>query len=420
MKFISINYLNIQSLLICLLPLAIIVGPFFADLIIVTSGIYIIYYSLNKKDFYYLLNPISIMFWIFCTYLIIRSIFSINPILSLESSLFYFRFGLFALAVWCILNNNKNFTKLFLYSLVITFSLTVLDGYLQFFSGKNILGYPYHYSRLTGFFGDEMVLGSYLARLFPLLFGLIILQYEGSKKSLLFIFILLILTDVIIFLSGEKTSFFLFILSTIIVICCANKFRALRIFAFMVSILIIIIFTFQFDNVKTKMLDDTLAETNILGDRPMVFTAGHEQIFTTAIKMFLDKPLFGHGPKLYREICSKPEYVVFLDDSKTSTACTTHPHNSYLQLLSETGIIGLIPILSLFIYLVYKFAQQLSRIIFLNEVRLLSDYQVCLLATLLISIWPLAPSMNFFNNWISIIYFLPIGFILHSFYGKKE
>ena len=70
-----------------------------------------------------------------------------------------------------------------------------------------------------------------------------------------------ILTDVIIFLSGEKTSFFLFILSTIIIICCANKFRALRIFAFMVSILIIIIFTFQFDNVKTKMLDDTLAET---------------------------------------------------------------------------------------------------------------------------------------------------------------
>ena len=121
--------------------------------------------------------------------------------------------------------------------------------------------------------------------------SLIILQYEGSKKSLLFIFILLILTDVIIFLSGEKTSFFLFILSTIIIICCANKFRALRIFAFMVSILIIIIFTFQFDNVKTKMLDDTLAETNILGDRPMVFTAGHEQIFTTAIKMFLDKPL---------------------------------------------------------------------------------------------------------------------------------
>ena len=145
-------------------------GTLFADLIIVTSGIYIIYYSLNKKDFYYLLNPISIMFWIFCTYLIIRSIFSINPILSLESSLFYFRFGLFALAVWCILNNNKNFTKLFLYSLVITFSLTVLDGYLQFFSGKNILGYPYHYSRLTGFFGDEMVLWVVICKAFPSLF----------------------------------------------------------------------------------------------------------------------------------------------------------------------------------------------------------------------------------------------------------
>ena len=52
--------------------------------------------------------------------------------------------------------------------------------------------------------------------------------------------------------------------------------------------------------------------------------------------------------------------------------------------------------------------------------RYLTDFQVCLYAAVCISIWPLIPSMNFFNNWIIIIYYLPIGFILHSHLAKNK
>ena len=51
---------------------------------------------------------------------------------------------------------------------------------------------------------------------------------------------------------------------------------------------------------------------------------------------------------------------------------------------------------------------------------MLTDYQVCLLVSLFVTLWPLAPSMNFFGNWVSAIYFLPAGFILHSFNNKDE
>lgn len=84
----------------------------------------------------------------------------------------------------------------------------------------------------------------------------------------------------------------------------------------------------------------------------------------------------------------------------------------YVQLLAETGIIGFLFLLSLFGYVVYCAFRELQSIV-LKKKRYLTDYQVCLLAGILISVWPFSPNGNFFNNWLAIIYSLPIGFYLH-------
>ena len=41
-----------------------------------------------------------------------------------------------------------------------------------------------------------------------------------------------------------------------------------------------------------------------------------------------------------------------------------------------------------------------------------SNYQVFIISAIVISIWPLAPSGNIFNNWLSIIYYLSIPLLL--------
>ena len=96
-----------------------------------------------------------------------------------------------------------------------------------------------------------------------------------------------------------------------------------------------------------------------------------------------------------------------------------HPHNFYVQLLAETGLIGFIFLLSAFVYVIYTALRQLKSII-LKKKRPITDYQVCLLAGLLISVWPLTPNGNFFNNWLMIVYSLPVGFYLQSVFSKRK
>ena len=88
--------------------------------------------------------------------------------------MFYFRFGLFSLSIWYILNNNKNFINFFFFFLFLAFILIIFDSFYQYFNGKNIIGIPYTGGRVSSFFGEEKILGSFLSRLFPIFFGLLI------------------------------------------------------------------------------------------------------------------------------------------------------------------------------------------------------------------------------------------------------
>ena len=91
------------SFLICLLPILLITGPFLPDLAVCLSSILFLYLLLKNREIEFLYNKLNIFFLIFCIYLIIFSLNADNIYLSLESSLFYFRFGLLSLIIcWFI------------------------------------------------------------------------------------------------------------------------------------------------------------------------------------------------------------------------------------------------------------------------------------------------------------------------------
>ena len=128
-----------QRILMYLLPFALVLGPFFSDLFAIFVSIIFIILSIKEKKWHYYKHPLIIIFWTWCIYLILLSILSQNPTLSLESSLFHWRFGFFAIAVWYIIDNDSKFVKNFVLSLCLVFVGVLLDSYIQFFTGYNIL-----------------------------------------------------------------------------------------------------------------------------------------------------------------------------------------------------------------------------------------------------------------------------------------
>ena len=410
-KYPNIGFIN---LIICSIIPFLIWGPFFPDLIVSISTLFFLYYIFKNKKFDLIFFKPLIIFYIYCTLFILISIFIAEDImLSFESSLFYFRIGIFSCLIWYLIEKEKAFLTYFYYTLILCFLILVIDGYVQFFNGENLLGIRISGSRISSLFGDELIMGSYLSRLFPLIFALFLLKKKNGIE-IYFIGLLFILADVLIFMSGERSAFFLLNLSTIFIILLIKEYQKFRLITFIIAMIIVFLISSFSPNLSDRMFKDP-AQGMGYGknlNKTIIFTPAHDSLIRTAFNMFKDKPVLGHGPKMFRVICKDERYAT------GNRPCDTHPHNFYVQLLAETGIVGFSCLFFCLLYLVFAGSRQLISIIF-GKVRPYTDYQICLLAAMLISVWPLTPTGNFFNNWLMIIYSLPVGFYFQSIYSKK-
>ena len=412
----SLKYSNtalINLIIASIIPF-LILGPFFPDLIVSISALFFLYYVIKNKIFYFFLNKPLIIFFIFCIYCILISFFiAENILLSFGSSLFYFRIGVFSCFIWYLIDKNKSILTYFYYALILCFLALVIDGYFQYFTGENLLGFKIRGVRVSSFFGDELIMGSYLSRLFPLLFALFLTRQKQKFESYFF-WLLFILVDVLIFMSGERTAFFFINLSTLFIIILIKEYRRLRLASFIIATICIIILSLNSSNLKDRMFKGPIENMGFIKNSKelIIFSPVHNNLIRTAYNIFKDQPILGHGPKMFRELCKEKKYFAGKE------SCKTHPHNFYLQLLAETGIIGFLFLFIIFGYVLYAALWQFKSIV-LKQKRPLTDYQICLLAGILITVWPLSPNGNFFNNWLMITYSLPVGFYLQSVYSKK-
>ena len=408
------NKVYVNLIIVSIIPF-LIWGPFVPDLIVSISTLFFFYFVIKNKKFHYFLNKPIIIFFTFCIYCIFLSIFVAEDILlSFESSLFYFRIGVFSCFIWYLIDQDKNILTYFYYSLILCFSVLVIDGYFQHFTGANIFGLKINNVRVSSFFGDELIMGSYLSRLFPLFFALFLVK-QKKKFEVYFVGLLFILVDVLIYMSGERTAFFFLNLSTILIIFLIKDYQKFRLATFVIAVICIIFLSIN-SNLTDRMFKDTAKDMGLINDtkdrKLTFFTPIHDSLYRTGYKMFKDKIIVGHGPKIFRLKCMDKKYATGI------SPCSTHPHHFYLQLLAETGIIGFLFLVSVLIYVLYNALKQLKSII-LKKKRPLTDYQVCLLAGILITVSPFNPNGSFFNNWLMIVYSLPVGFYLQSIYSKR-
>lgn len=301
-KIEKIIFISFPIVLTSLIPALLITGPFLPDLAISVCAIIFLINTFKNNLFLYYKNNFFYFFIIFCVWIVVSSILSKNILLSFESSLFYFRFGIFSLSTWYLLNQNEN--KLIKYTyLVILFCFLslVLDGFYQFYFNKNILGFPLVDHRISSFFGKEWILGSYLSRFYPIFFALFIFL---KKKNTIFVnhflvAIILILSEILIYLSGERTSFFYLNLGAFFLLVQLKEFRLFRLITLIVSAMFIIFISINVSEYKARMIDSTLKQfPNTSSKKKLeIFSYQHQIVYEAAYKMFIDNKIIGIGPK---------------------------------------------------------------------------------------------------------------------------
>ena len=415
-KFI---FFNLPVVLFSAIPFFLVTGPFLSDLSVSLISLLFLTYCFKKKNFSFFQSNFFYFFIFFWLYLIINSLINNYNLDSLKISFFYFRYGVFVIAVVAFLNFDEKFIKYFFYCILICFFVLILDGFYQYFNGQNILGFKTGVKyRVTSFFGDEHILGSYLSRLWPIFFGLSIFIFKKRNNIFYLLIIIFILSETLIFLNGDRTAFFYINLSAIFVILFSKNLLKIRLVTLSFSVLLIIIISLFNPNAKERVFDQTLNQMNLVnqnekqGKNIYIFSKQHTHHYLTALRIFLDNKILGVGVKNFRHFCSNKKY------EESELSCSTHPHNTYIQLLSETGIIGFLFLISILLYFLKSLFKHLS--LRIKGKYLFSDLEICIMSAIAMYLWPFVPTGNIFNNWLNIIMIINLPFLIWARAFKKS
>lgn len=391
-KFKIIDYF------ILVIPIFYVLGSPFINLCTIVFSLIFLVDSFNKKNWSWIKEKWVIFFLIFWIYNIINSFFAIETLKSLKSSFFYIRFLLFALCIYYLGFKYLSLKKvLFFWSIIISF--ISLDIYVQYFFGYDFFGYKaIHIPRYSGPFGSELVAGAYLSRLIPLIIPLFLLYFFNFK----FIYKILIcgLTLSLFFsvmLTGERASF-LFILAFLF-LYIFFVFRKNISILIKLSIIITLItgILANVPEVKKRYSDFY----NIIQN----FTeSSYGKLYSSAFQLWELNKISGVGFKNFRVNC---DIEVSDISNNNHPLCSTHPHNFYLEILSETGIIGLI-IYSIFLFHLFT---KIFRKFKINK-NYLSYFQISPILCMILLIWPILSAGSFYTSWNGSFFWLYLGLAL--------
>ena len=165
--------------------------------------------------------------------------------------------------------------------------------------------------------------------------------------------------------------------------------------------------------IEERVINQTIAQMNLDSKSKVenengiyIFSKEHTHHYISAFRMFLDNKVLGVGVKNFRNFCNDEKYKISRD------SCSTHPHNTYIQILTETGIVGFLFLLTVLIYFCKYILKHF--ILKFKGKYYFNDFEICILSGIAIYLWPIVPTGNIFNNWLNIAMILNFPFLIWS------
>jgi len=251
--------------------------------------------------------------------------------------------------------NNEKKLKIFVYVYQAMIVLIFFEPFIQSLQGKGFVwnNGMWRLRGVTNYFGHPNQLGGMTAANLPFLFYL--LKYQLSKIWKIVYFILIIASLRVIMLTQSRTAF-VGVMAFAFFVWLFSKKKVIS----LIAISIIMIITWHFSPPETRDRFLTLG----MADRVVTGRADHDEagsmysrwvLIQRGFEAFKENPILGLGLNCYMSF-NGHRYGYFFP-----------PHNTYIQALSEMGLLGTLAFLLVLIFTLRNLIKSKKRLKFLPE-----------------------------------------------------
>ncbi len=335
---------------------------------------------------------LSVLLWLIS---LISAILSPTPLFSFWQGFVWIRFPLYAAAAQAWLGRDRDVRVLMLTMMVIgTISMCIILT-LELIFAHNMVWGEFRSMRLEWPYGDKIP-GSYLSKAMLQVFCILIaLCLCVKNKSAIWLSTIAIYSLAMAFLTGERMNF--------IARTCAGILSAV-IFNPIKSRLIVSILLF-FSTIGILSINNSLMVFRYTTDfiDKINFTSGNWGAWRGGLQQGLETPFIGIGPSGTRFSCVKLSEIKHWLPGENY--CGNHPHNFYVQLFAETGILGLLVGTLMFLSIIWTCFK--SKIHSKNCPMAVTSFIVPLAC-----FFPIQQFGSFFGQWGNLFIWFGVGFAL--------
>ena len=435
---------SLINVLFCLFPISFIFGNLITNinfLLFCCLGIF----HLKSKNFIKKFNfPIKIIFLFFIMVLFSTSLGFIESFYSNEyeqydfsrliKGVLFFRFFIILIIIYLLSELDIiNFKLFFLSSAIFPFLIS-MDIIFQYIFGFNIIGIKSYVHHNSSFFGDELIAGGYIQNFsfFSILFLTHLIKKNENNFKIFLTTLVICILGAGIMLSGNRMPFFLFLFGLFLFFLFNKESRKTVLISYL-----IIFFIFGFirstdkimfinynsffsvaqrsvvdlsKKVKNNLLPKTQQEADLekeesweenLNENPE--SNPYKKLTLTAIETWKPNKILGNGIKSFRVKCQK-----IITEQKRGL-CSNHPHNYYLEILIDLGIVGILLVMIIAMTFIVFLAKNYK---ILRKNNLQNLFLLAATISLFLEAFPFKSSGSFFTTNNATYIILISGIIL--------
>lgn len=251
--------------------------------------------------------------------------------------------------------NNKKRLKSILLTIIASVVLISIDAGVQYFTKIDFLrGNHFGETSFCASFYSATGFAAWLIIMIPLLIGIIAVNIFANKKLKIFLFILVIVQLLYLLKTYSRGAWLGFIIAAIVMVYFTKNNISLRIKILFLSLAVCLLATYLFllHSLSVTAKEDIQAKFKFsqpisqrIKSIPQINQGSNlvrVMLWKESLRITRDYPFVG---------CGLNTYSIVARNYKSFAEGGIYPHNSYLQMAAETGLLGLLA----FLWLLFTF-----------------------------------------------------------------